>query len=74
MELASYSLVTLFTKIGFGIGFVTINYIQNELKNKELFKLNLKEKIPPRYIGIVISKSHLPSFSTKKLIDITVLI
>lgn len=70
MELASYSLVTLFTKIGFGIGFAITNFIKNELKNKELFTLNLKEKLPPRYIGIAISKNHLPSFSTKKLIDI----
>ncbi len=70
MELASYSLVTLFTKIGFGIGFATIDFMKNELKNKELFAINLKEKIPPRYIGIAIFKNHLPSFSTKKLIDI----
>ena len=30
----------------------------------------MKEKIPSRYIGIALSKNHLPSFSTKKLIEI----
>ena len=44
--------------------------IQKELKNKELYELNIKEKIPSRYIGIALSKNHLPSFSTKKLIEI----
>lgn len=71
IELASYSLVVEFSKIGLGIGYVTKKYIQKELKNKELYELNIKEKIPSRYIGIALSKNHLPSFSTKKLIEIT---
>lgn len=70
IELASYTLVVEFSKIGLGIGYVTKEYIQSELKNKELFELNLKEKIPSRYIGIALSKNHLPNFSTKKLIEI----
>jgi len=70
MELASYSLVVEFAKIGLGIGYVTKDYIKKELKNKELFILNIKENIPKRSIGIAISKTHLPSFSTKKLIEI----
>ena len=70
IELASYNLVVEFTKIGFGIGLATKEYIQKELDNKELFILNLKEKIPDKYIGIALSKNHLPNFSTKKLIEI----
>jgi len=35
-----------------------------------LIALDLKEKIPSRYIGIALSKNHLPNFSTKKLIEI----
>lgn len=70
IELASYSLVVDFTKIGLGIGYVTKDYIKNELKNNELTILNLQEEIPSRYIGIATSKSHLPNFSTKKLIEI----
>lgn len=70
IELASYSLVQEFAKIGLGIGYVTEEYIKDELKNKTLYKLKIKEKIPTRYIGIATSKNHLPNFSTKKLIEI----
>lgn len=70
IELASYSLVVEFAKIGLGIGYVTKDYIKKELKNKDLFEINLKEKIPSRYIGIATSNNHLPNFSTKKLIEI----
>ena len=70
IELASYSLVSEFVKIGFGIGYVTRDYVKSAIKNKELFELNLKEKIPDRYIGIALSKNHIPSFSTRKIIKI----
>lgn len=70
IELASYTLVVEFAKIGWGIGYATKDYIKKQLNNKELFELKLKEKIPSRYIGIALSKSHIPNFSTKKLIEI----
>ena len=70
IELASYSLVVEFSKIGLGIGYATKEYIKEEIKNKELYELKLKEKIPSRYIGIALSKNHIPNFSTKKLIEI----
>lgn len=70
IELASYSLVVQFAKIGLGIGYATKEYIKNEIKSKELYELNITEKIPGRYIGIALSKNHLPNFSTKKLIEI----
>ena len=70
IELASYSLEVEFTKIGLGIGYATREYIKDYLKNKQLYELKLKEKIPSRYIGIATSKNHVPSFSTKKLIEI----
>lgn len=70
IELASYSLVVEFAKIGLGIGYVTKDYVSNEIKNNELREIKLKEKIPSRYVGIVLSKNHLPNFSTKRLIEI----
>jgi len=70
IELASYSLVVEFAKIGLGIGYVTKDYVKNELMNHELYEIKLKEKIPSRYIGIATSNHHLPNFSTKKLIEI----
>ena len=70
IELASYTLVIEFTKIGFGIGYATKEYIKDLIKNNILFELKIKEKIPSRYIGITTSKNHIPNFSTKKLIEI----
>jgi len=55
---------------GLGIDYVTQNYIKKELKSRELFVLNVQPVIPSRHIGIALSKSHLPSFSTKKLVEI----
>lgn len=70
IELASYSLVVEFSKIGLGIGYATKEYIKDKIKNKELYELKIKETIPSRYIGIALSKNHLPNFGTKKLVEI----
>ena len=70
MELAGYNLVVEFTRIGLGIGYINKDYSKDLFNNKELFELKLKEKIPSRYIGIALSKNHIPNFSTKKLIEI----
>ena len=34
--------------------------------------LNLKEKMPSKSIGIAISRTHLPNFSTKKLLEMII--
>lgn len=70
IELASYSLVVEFAKIGFGIGYATKEYIKKELNNNELYIIDIKEKIPCRYTGIATSTNHIPNFSTKKLIEL----
>lgn len=70
MDIASYNLMTELVKIGFGIGFATREYINNELKNGDLIELKIKQKIPPRHIAIATIKNTIPSFSTKKLIEI----
>ena len=72
IELTSYSLVVGLTKIGFGVGHLIKEYIQKEINNKELYILNIKEKMPSRYFSIAISKKYLPNFSTKKLINIVI--
>ena len=66
MELNSYSLVNYLTKAGLGIGYLTIDFTDE----KELIKLNIKEKIPKRSIGIMYSNKNLPSFATKEMINI----
>ena len=69
IELASYSLVVEFAKIGLGVGYVTKEYISNELEKGELSVIDLEEEIPSRYLGIAISENHLPNFSAKKLME-----
>lgn len=70
IEIASYSLVTEFTKIGLGIGYATKDYIKEELDNKTLCELDIEPKIPKRHIGVAYSKKNNPSFSTKKLLEL----
>lgn len=70
IELASYSLVTEFCKAGFGIGYAVKEFVQKDLNEGKIFSIKIKETIPERYIGFAISNKHLPSFSTKKLMEI----
>lgn len=70
IEIGSYYLVSEFSRIGLGIGYVTKNYIKNNLDKKELFIVPIKEKIPSREIGILLNKNTTPNFSTKELIKI----
>lgn len=69
-ELSGYGQVEDFTKAGLGIGYLTKEYIEDELKNGELFEIKVKEKLPNRFVGVAISKNHLPNSSTKKLLEI----
>lgn len=66
MELNSYSLVVELTKAGLGIGYLTNEYT----KDDSIFKLNIKEKIPKRSIGIMYSNKNLPSFATKEMMKL----
>lgn len=70
LDLAGFSLVTEFTQIGFGIGFATEEYVKDELASRKLYKLDVVPEIPKREIGIAYSKRNIPSFCTKKLIEI----
>lgn len=59
-ELQSVDLLIEMTKANMGIAFVMDFAIQNKLRNGEVFELSLKEKISPRYIGVVLKdKAYL---------------
>lgn len=70
MTLASHTLVVEFAKIGYGIGYVTKDFITKELKAGNLYELNVVPKIPARDVGIIISKNNFLSFSARKLLEI----
>ena len=69
-EFTSYSLVTEFTKAGLGLGFITKEYLSNELNNEELFEVTLDKKIPSRKLGLAYSKDKPLSKCSKKFIDL----
>lgn len=73
MELTSHSLVTSFTKIGFGIGLCTKEFIKEELKEKQLFELDVIPRLKKRYIGLAYLDNRTLSRSAQeflKLIEI----
>ncbi len=70
IELTSYSLVTQFTKIGLGIGFVTKEYLEHEIEDGTLFEIDLKEKIEDRYIGMIYMENRVLSNTSKKFIEL----
>lgn len=53
MEIASSNLLIEFTKIGYGIGVVTKEYVKKELAKHEIFELEVTPKIPKRDFGII---------------------
>lgn len=70
MNLTSFTLVIDFVKIGLGIGYSTKEFIEESLAKKDVYILDVSPKIPSRKVGIAHSKKNLPSFCTRKLIDI----
>lgn len=65
LELASYSLVTEFTKAGLGIGLITKEYLDNELDDGELVEVKTIPEIPKRAIGTIYLKNKSLSCSAK---------
>ena len=69
-DIVSYGLVKDFAKIGMGISYITKEFAKDELKNNILFEIPIKEKIPPRELGIVLPKNTITSFATQKFIEL----
>ena len=59
MDLSSYSLVTDFTKMGFGVGIATKEYLDNEINDGTLFEVKTKPELPTRYIGVMHLKNKI---------------
>ena len=70
MELASYSLVDEFTNMGLGIGYLTKEFITEELNNNHLFEIKTTPEIPKREIGIIYCNNKTLSKSATKFIKI----
>lgn len=70
IEIVSYGLVVEFIKAGFGIGYVTKEFIKEDLKSKELYEIKIKPTIPTRDLGIVTLKNNTLSFASSKFIEL----
>lgn len=69
-DIVSYGLVKEFAKIGLGIAYITKEFAKDELLNDQLFEIQIKETIPKRGLGIVLTKNMITSFATEKFIEI----
>ena len=69
-EIVSYSLIIDFVKAGFGIGYATKEFIEDDLKEKRLYEIKVTPKVPKREVGIVTLNKTIPNYSAKKLIEL----
>lgn len=70
INLASHSLVYEFVKEGFGIGLVIKEFIKDNLDDKDLYEIKIKEKLQPLNLILVINKNSFPTYATSQLINI----
>jgi len=69
MDLSSYSLVTDFTKMGFGIGIATKEYLDNEIDDGTLFEVKTKPELPTRYIGVMHLKNKILNKCSQEFLE-----
>ena len=69
LEIASASLLEDFVEIGFGIGLATKEFVENEMKDRDILFLKTKPELPPTSFGILTLKDSIHSFATNKLIE-----
>ncbi len=69
LEIASASLLEDFVEIGFGIGLATKEFVENEMKNRDVIFLKTKPELPPTSFGIFTLKDSIHSFATNILIE-----
>lgn len=69
LEVVSYNLIMDLVKAGFGIGYATKEFIQDELKNNLLYEIKVTPKVPKRFIGIATIDKKTPNYSVKKFVE-----
>jgi len=69
MEVVSHGLLTSLTENGFGVSLLTKEFIKDKL-NKSLYEIDVNVKIPTRMLGYAIKNNSIPSFTTKKFIEL----
>jgi DNA-binding transcriptional LysR family regulator len=70
IELGSIDLLIELTKIGLGISFVMTDSIKKELSGNDIFIINVKERIPPRNLGIITHNNISTPVAVQKFIEL----
>ena len=70
MEVVSHHLVTELVKSGMGIGVVTKEYVLEDLKNNNLYEVDVNFLLPTRKLGYTLPKNTIPSYRVKAFIEL----
>ncbi len=70
IEIASSSLLEDFVKIGLGVGLVTKEFAESEIKTNHIFEVKTQFKLPTVYYSLFTLKDSYHSFGANKLIEI----
>jgi len=69
MNIASSNLLIDFINMGYGIGYVTELYVKDELKNGNLYKIDITPQPENISLGIISLKNNVMTKHCKKFID-----
>ena len=69
LEIASASLLEDFVEIGFGLGLATKEFVEHQIKDRDIVFIKTKPELPPTSFGIFTLKNSIHSFATNTLID-----
>lgn len=70
IELSTMEMLIEFAKKGLGVSCVIEEFVQNELAQKQLYKVSIKEKVPERFLSVAINKNMPVSTAAQKFIDL----
>lgn len=69
-ELGSLELCVQMAKNGLGIACVSREFVEEELKNGELFELNVLPELPTRAIGVILNKDAERTFALNEFLTL----
>lgn len=69
-ELGSLELCVQMAKNGLGIACVSREFVEDELKNGELFELNVLPELPTRAIGVILNKNAERTFALNEFLTL----
>lgn len=70
IEVSNLALMIELAKNGFGIACVPREYVANELKNGELYELNVSPGFPVKATGVIVNKDRSYSFAVAEFLEL----